>query len=127
MLQAQEMFSTSNRLTRPEKALILGFIAGSRGKWPFHSRFEYQMGLIDLFEIEENPQPENGPLLSIKLSENEELLQLPNGHTQKIICEIFFQMNYETGEYKKIKKLRHNVWRVPNKFVWIISSSFFFK
>jgi negative elongation factor A len=32
MLQAQEMFSNSNKLTRPEKALILGFIAGSRGK-----------------------------------------------------------------------------------------------
>ena len=31
MLQAQEMFSNSNKLTRPEKALILGFIAGSRG------------------------------------------------------------------------------------------------
>lgn len=33
MLQAQEMFSNSNRLTRPEKALILAFIAGSRGKY----------------------------------------------------------------------------------------------
>ena len=33
MLQAQEMFSNSNKLTRPEKALILGFIAGSRGKF----------------------------------------------------------------------------------------------
>ena len=31
MLQAQEMFSNSNKLSRPEKALILGFIAGSRG------------------------------------------------------------------------------------------------
>lgn len=31
MLQAQEMFTNSNKLTRPEKALILGFIAGSRG------------------------------------------------------------------------------------------------
>ena len=32
MLQAQEMFNNSNKLTRPEKALILGFIAGSRGE-----------------------------------------------------------------------------------------------
>ena len=31
MLQAQEMFSNSNKLTRSEKAQILGFIAGSRG------------------------------------------------------------------------------------------------
>ena len=32
MLEAQEMFRTSNKVTRPEKALILGFMAGSRGK-----------------------------------------------------------------------------------------------
>ena len=32
MLEAQEMFKTSNKVTRPEKALILGFMAGSRGK-----------------------------------------------------------------------------------------------
>ena len=31
MLEAQEMFRTANRVTRPEKALILGFMAGSRG------------------------------------------------------------------------------------------------
>lgn len=31
MLEAQEMFRTSNIVTRPEKALILGFMAGSRG------------------------------------------------------------------------------------------------
>ena len=31
MLEAQEMFKTSNKVTRPEKALILGFMAGSRG------------------------------------------------------------------------------------------------
>ena len=27
------MFRTSNKVTRPEKALILGFMAGSRGKF----------------------------------------------------------------------------------------------
>lgn len=32
MLEAQEMFRTSNKVTRPEKALILGFMAGSRGQ-----------------------------------------------------------------------------------------------
>lgn len=31
MLEAQDMFRTSNKVTRPEKALILGFMAGSRG------------------------------------------------------------------------------------------------
>lgn len=32
MLEAQEMFKVSNKVSRPEKALILGFMAGSRGK-----------------------------------------------------------------------------------------------
>lgn len=32
MLEAQEMFRTANKVTRPEKALILGFMAGSRGE-----------------------------------------------------------------------------------------------
>jgi len=33
MYAAQEMFKTANKVTRPEKALILGFMAGSRGTW----------------------------------------------------------------------------------------------
>lgn len=36
MLEAQEMFRTANKVTRPEKALILGFMAGSRGTSIFH-------------------------------------------------------------------------------------------
>lgn len=35
MLEAQEMFRTANKVTRPEKALILGFMAGSRGRLIF--------------------------------------------------------------------------------------------
>ena len=31
MTEAQEMFKASNKVSRPEKALILGFMAGSRG------------------------------------------------------------------------------------------------
>lgn len=33
MYAAQEMFKTANKVTRPEKALILGFMAGSRGMY----------------------------------------------------------------------------------------------
>ena len=44
MLEAQEMFRTANKVTRPEKALILGFIAGSRGeRW--HGRKAVTEGL----------------------------------------------------------------------------------
>ncbi|KAJ8316891.1 hypothetical protein KUTeg_004795 [Tegillarca granosa] len=84
MLEAQEMFRTSNKVTRPQKALILGFMAGSR----------------------ENPCPQQGHVLSIRLSENREVLNQPDGSHKTVIADTFFQMNYETGEWKRIKKYR---------------------
>lgn len=39
MLEAQEMFRAANKVTRPEKALILGFMAGSRGLSKFSLSF----------------------------------------------------------------------------------------
>jgi len=41
MLEAQEMFRTANKVTRPEKALILGFMAGSRGMSIFYVYFSF--------------------------------------------------------------------------------------
>lgn len=41
MLEAQEMFRTANKVTRPEKALILGFMAGSRGMY-----FIYDVNIV---------------------------------------------------------------------------------
>jgi len=39
MEEAQDMFRNANKVTRPEKALILGFMAGSRGEYNiFYSR-----------------------------------------------------------------------------------------
>ncbi|XP_022345099.1 negative elongation factor A-like [Crassostrea virginica] len=84
MLEAQEMFRTSNKVTRPEKALILGFMAGSR----------------------DNPCPQQGSVLSIRLSENKEIIQQADGSTKSMLADSFFQMNYETGEWKRIKKYR---------------------
>ena len=43
MLQAQEMFRTSNKVTRPEKALILGFMAGSRGNLKYLTSATFQI------------------------------------------------------------------------------------
>eukprot|EP00106_Octopus_bimaculoides_P009807 XP_014777249.1 PREDICTED: negative elongation factor A-like [Octopus bimaculoides] len=79
--EAKEMFSTSNKVTRPEKALILAFMAGSRV----------------------NPCPEQGDIISIRLSENEEIRAQPEG-TKKVTVETFFQMNYVTGEWKRVSK-----------------------
>jgi len=84
MLEAQEMFRTSNKVTRPEKALILGFMAGSR----------------------ENPCPHLGNIVTIKLSEGEETVSQPDGAFINMLAETHFQMNYNTGEWKRIKKYR---------------------
>nr|CAG4643322.1 EOG090X08WB [Ilyocryptus agilis] len=84
MQEAQEMFKNANKVTRPEKALILGFMAGSR----------------------ENPCPHLGNIVTIKLSEDEEVLTASDGTKVTKIIETHFQMNYAAGEWKRIKKLR---------------------
>merc|ERR1712071_321412 len=84
MQEAQEMFKNANKVTRPEKALILGFMAGSR----------------------DNPCPHLGNIVTIKLSEDEEVINSSDGSTVTKIVETHFQMNYQAGEWKRIKKYR---------------------
>ncbi|GFG30788.1 hypothetical protein Cfor_10863 [Coptotermes formosanus] len=84
MLEAQEMFRTANKVTRPEKALILGFMAGSR----------------------DNPCPHLGNIVTIKLSEDQEIIPQPDDTFVTTTVETHFQMNYNTGEWKRIKKPR---------------------
>uniref|UniRef100_A0A914WGN7 HDAg domain-containing protein n=1 Tax=Plectus sambesii TaxID=2011161 RepID=A0A914WGN7_9BILA len=85
MAQATEMFSTANKLSRPEKALILGFMAGNR----------------------ENPCPQMGQVLTVRLSESNEMEPAADGSgMQPVSVETFFQMNYATGEWKRLKKVR---------------------
>ncbi|KAE8628913.1 hypothetical protein XENTR_v10000283 [Xenopus tropicalis] len=43
MYAAQEMFKTANKVTRPEKALILGFMAGSRGMAKGGTQLQYRV------------------------------------------------------------------------------------
>lgn len=83
ILEAQKMFETANKVTRPEKALILGFMAGAR----------------------ENPCPQLGNIVTIKLSEHEDIVYVDDTPMQKII-ETHFQMNYNTGEWKLMRKCR---------------------
>ncbi|KAG5319618.1 NELFA factor, partial [Pseudoatta argentina] len=87
MLEAQEMFRTANKVTRPEKALILGFMAGSR----------------------DNPCPKLGNIVTVMLSENVEEVTQSDGTTVPMLVETHFQMNYTNGEWKRIKKNRRIV------------------
>uniref|UniRef100_F6SKY6 HDAg domain-containing protein n=1 Tax=Ciona intestinalis TaxID=7719 RepID=F6SKY6_CIOIN len=85
MVEAQEMFRTANRLSRPEKAIILGFMAGSR----------------------ENPSPEHGDVLQIVLSEARQNIQNPNGGgILPVIVETLFEMDYKTGKSTKKQRFK---------------------
>ncbi|KAJ3585024.1 hypothetical protein NHX12_013747 [Muraenolepis orangiensis] len=85
MYAAQEMFKTANKVTRPEKALILGFMAGSR----------------------ENPCPEQGDVIQIKLSEHTEVLPKADGTgSTTMLVDTVFEMNYSTGQWTRLKKYK---------------------
>ncbi|CAG5128592.1 unnamed protein product [Candidula unifasciata] len=89
MMEAQQMFKVSNKVSRPEKALILGFMAGSR----------------------DNPCPQQGDVLNIKLGEKEEVTELSDGSKKVKTEDTYFQMNYATGEWKRFQKLRETIVR----------------
>uniref|UniRef100_A0A8D0HJF5 Negative elongation factor complex member A n=1 Tax=Sphenodon punctatus TaxID=8508 RepID=A0A8D0HJF5_SPHPU len=85
MYAAQEMFKTANKVTRPEKALILGFMAGSR----------------------ENPCQEQGDVIQIKLSEHTEVLPKADGTgSTTMLVDTVFEMNYATGQWTRLKKYK---------------------
>ena len=105
MQEAQEMFKNANKVTRPEKALILGFMAGSRGNF-IKSCVTMDLGLIVRVFLLENPCPHLGNIVTIKLSEDEEVVTSTDGTTSTKIVETHFQMNYAAGEWKRIKKFR---------------------
>ena len=56
--------------------------------------------------LSENPCPQQGNVLNIKLSENEETVAQPDGTQKTVIVDTYFQMNYGSGEWKRFKKYR---------------------
>lgn len=84
MLAAHEMFKNANRVSRAEKALILGFMAGAR----------------------EKPYAHQGPIITIKLSENTENVTASDGSQQTQLVEMLFEMNYDSGHWRRLKRTR---------------------
>ena len=54
----------------------------------------------------DNPFPQQGPVLTIKLSEETELVQQSDGPPQPVLVEMLFEMNYETGHWRRLKRTR---------------------
>ncbi|KAK4818773.1 hypothetical protein QYF61_019119 [Mycteria americana] len=99
MYAAQEMFKTANKVTRPEKALILGFMAGSRG-------IIRNVATV-VSETLENPCQEQGDIIQIKLSEHTEDLPKADGTgSTTMLVDTVFEMNYATGEWTRFKKYK---------------------
>ncbi|CAD5121752.1 DgyrCDS10229 [Dimorphilus gyrociliatus] len=86
MQEAQEMFKNANKVSRAEKALIIGFMAGCR----------------------DNPlKDSNQSVINIMLSEGTEMVKQPDGITKLMGVESYFQMDYKSGNFKRIKKLKN--------------------
>jgi negative elongation factor A len=83
LTMAQEMFKNANRVTRDDKAIILSFMAGSR----------------------ENPYPDKGELVTVLLNQTEEHVKTEEAE-QRIIIEILFEMNYKTGQWRRLQRKR---------------------
>lgn len=130
ILKAQELFHSANKVTRPEKSLILGFIAGSRGMKFYHFTwilthfratlyrpinakiifyyllFRFYLWLL-FFSSAENPCPQLGDVITIKLNEYQEMVTMgQNSIPVPKIVETHFQMNYVNGEWNLINRYR---------------------
>lgn len=106
------MFRTANKVTRPEKALILGFMAGSRGTFmEVKALLRTQLHVVTLTFIllVDNPCPKLGNIVTVMLSENVEEVTQADGTAVQMLVETHFQMNYMNGEWKRIKKNRRVV------------------
>ena len=88
MLEAQEMFRTANKVTRPEKALILGFMAGSRLVVEIYIAKD-----VRALVFRDNPCPHLGNIVTIKLSENQENVPQTDNTYLTMIVETHFQVH----------------------------------
>jgi len=66
---------------------------------------EWHFGLL-CRAAADNPCPNQGDIINIRLSEAVDTVQTPEGIFRPMIVETYFQMNYATGESKRVTKMR---------------------
>lgn len=59
-----------------------------------------------IFSLSDNPCPDLGNIVTIKLSEILENVLQEDDTYKAMLVETHFQMNYENGEWERIKKYR---------------------
>lgn len=84
---ARELFQYP-RLSNEDKQVIIRFLAG-HGQCP-------------------NPNPEMGNIHRYLLQEELQRSQLPSGQQVDTRVELLFQLNYETGQYEKLRLVHEN-------------------
>ncbi|EFO23538.2 hypothetical protein LOAG_04945 [Loa loa] len=82
--QCEEMLACANVLNEEGHRMVIAFMSGNKV----------------------HPYPHLGDLLTLKLSETYEDELRPDGTVQKMRVETFFQMDYRTGEWKRLRKTR---------------------
>ncbi|KAK6109705.1 hypothetical protein QQG55_37050 [Brugia pahangi] len=82
--QCEEMLACANVLNEEGHRMVIAFMSGNKV----------------------HPYPHLGDILTLKLSETYEDELRPDGTVQKMRVETFFQMDYRTGEWKRLRKTR---------------------
>jgi len=59
-----------------------------------------------IFFLAEKPYSQQGPIITIKLSENTETATASDGTQQIQLVEMLFEMNYDSGHWRRLKRTR---------------------
>jgi negative elongation factor A len=68
------------------------------------TKFSLSDGFLPSFS--ENPCPQHGDLVNIRLSEDLQIVQQQDGTMKEMIVDTYFQMDYSTGKWQRSKKFR---------------------
>ena len=85
-----------------------------------HNPFHIQLKAC-FSNLLDNPCPQQGHIVNIRLSEKIEPVRLADNSVREMISETFFQMNYQTGEWRRIKKFKEPARGVGQMMSQVIS------
>ena len=74
--------------------------------------------------LSENPCPQQGDIVNIRLSETPDTIKQPDGLFKPMLVDTYFQMNYATGEWKNNKEHGRGVLMTSDRKRIIYSGEF---
>ena len=85
-----------------------------------HNPFHIQLKACYCYLLD-NPCPQQGHIVNIRLSEKIEPVRLADNSVHEMISETFFHINYQTGEWRRIKKFKEPARGVGQMMTQVIS------